>query len=155
MIYFDVFISLLVNSGLSVDMEDDNGITPRMIREQKGLEKNISQDIKEITTKYKEKEEEFKQFIMDTYREHLQFCNSCYCLTSYLSDLKIIIENNNNDIGKKNIFLKYCCNIIQDIIKYRESCINIFKNHHSKEIGKMKGAIEKHQYVINLYQQFL
>jgi hypothetical protein len=72
-----------------------------------------------------------------------------------LNDLKNIIKNNNNDLGKKDIFLKYCGNMIYDIIKYRESCISIFKNHHSNNNNKMKEAIKNHQYVINLYQQFL
>jgi hypothetical protein len=150
-----IFISLLIKSGLSIDMTDDNGLTPRMIQQQKVFEKNISQEIKDITTKYKKIEEEFKEFIIETYREHFNFCSNCDCLISYLNDLKKIIKNNNDDIEKKYIFLKYCGNMINDIIKYRESCINIFKNHHSNNIIKMKEAINNHQYVINLYQQFL
>jgi hypothetical protein len=150
-----IFISLLTKSGLSIDMEDDFGITPRMMQRQKGLEKNISQEIKDITTKYKKEEEEFKEFIIETYREHFHFCSNCNCLITYLNDLKNIIKNNNNDLGKKDIFLKYCGNMIYNIIKYRESCINIFKNHHSNENNKMKEAIKNHQYIINLYQQFL
>lgn len=150
-----IFISLLTKSGLSIDMEDINGITPRIIYNQKSIDKNISQEIKYFTKMYKEKEEEFKQFIMETYREHLHFCNHCNCLISYLEDLKNIINHNNNNICKKEIFLKYCGNLIYDIIKYRKSSINIFNNHHSNNIIKMKEAIKNHQYVINLYQQFL
>jgi len=150
-----IFISLLTKSGLSIDMKDDFGITPRMIEQGKVLEKNISQEIKDITGKYKRKEEEFKEFIIETYREHFHFCSNCNCLIIYLNDLKNIIKNNNNDLGKKDIFLKYCGNMIYDIIKYRESCISIFKNHHSNNNNKMKEAIKNHQYVINLYQQFL
>jgi hypothetical protein len=149
-----IFISLLTKSGLSINMEDDKGITPKMIRDRKVLEKNVSQEIKYLTNKYKEKENEFKEYIIEIYRDQLHFCNNCNCLISYLNDLKNVIEINNNFENKLN-FLKKCRNIIYDIIKYRKSCINIFKNHHSKDISKMKGAIEKHQYVINLYQQFL
>jgi hypothetical protein len=149
-----IFTSLLLKSGLSIDMKDDNGITPRKIRDEKMIEKNVSDEIKINTTMYKELEDEFKTIIIKEYNDKLCFCSNCNRLISYLSDLKNIINFHETNPTIKAEFLSSHKDIICDIIKYRKLCVKIFEGHNSKEVQKMKNNIDKHKYVVNLYQQF-
>jgi hypothetical protein len=154
-VHIKKFMKFLLNSGLNMNMEDDNGITPNIIIQKKYIEKNKSQNIKQITGKYKELENILKNDLLENYSKYFNICNNCNSFISYLSDLKVLSHYFLNNKEEHEIFLQKYKVILEEIIENREKALELFQSLSFSELEEVNDSNKQHKHVINLYKSLL
>jgi hypothetical protein len=149
------FIKFLLESGLNMNMEDDNGITPQMIVKNKEIDINNSQEIKDITKKYKELENFLKKKIKEDYSNFFDICSNCNSFISYLNDMKQLSKYLLNNKNELYIFLEKYKVIIKNILEYREKTLELFLSLNILNLKEVNDSCNQHKYVIELYKSFI
>jgi hypothetical protein len=154
-VHIKKFMIFLINSGLNMDMEDDEGITPNIIIQKKIIEKKKSEEIKKITAKYKELENILKKDLLENYSKYFNICNNCNYFISYLSDLKVLSQYFLNNKDEHEIFLQKYKVILEEIIENREKALELFQSLSFSELEEVNDSNKQHKHVINLYKSLL
>jgi hypothetical protein len=149
------FIKFLLESGLNMNMEDDEGITPNIIIQRKNIKNIEIEKIGQTTKKYKELENMLKSIMLLDYSNNFSICIRCNSFVSYLLDLREFSKYLNNNLNEKKVFLEKNQKIIKEIIENREILSKLFNNFSFAELEEVKDSNEQHNYVIELYKSFL
>lgn len=146
----------LVNKmDLSLDMEDNQGITPRMLMNRKNSLKLKSQ-AGYYTKKYKTEEKAFIDRVSVEYEKHFKKCDVCGILTMYLPDLVKLGEYFHENKQDWKLFQNKYKKQITNIILYRKLVTDIFKNEKlDSDMEVITDTTEKHEHVIRIYEALL
>ena len=165
-----LILNLLINNGLNMTDEDNEGyngydyLNNKLLSDEDKLEKNI------LTRKYKILEKEFDNIVLLKIGDKMKKCDICLDFIEKYEDIKLYKQyiykkddkedneengdkednedNEKNEKNEKNV--KYIKHLIEKIIEYRQNCINI----HKKYI-KCSDSIERHQYVVDIYRELI
>jgi hypothetical protein len=142
---------LIHKMNLSIDLKDDNSVTPRMLMNKKDNLKLKSQ-AGYYTKKYKTEEKVFIEKVSVEYEKHFKKCDVCGILTTYLPDLVKLGEYFHQHKQEWKIFQNKYKKNITNIILYRKLVTDIFKNEKVDDIEVIMNTTEKHESVIRIYE---
>ena len=133
----DVILNLLLENGLSMHTEDNDGFSPEDYMNNKVLSEEDHKKRDFLTKEYKEREKELDQIIFQKIGDKMKKCKICLDFISKYEDIqkyKEYIKSEDN------------IEIIKKIIYLRQECIFIYKKYED-----CSRSIERHQYIVDIY----
>lgn len=132
-----IILDLLLEHGLNMIDEDNEGFSPADYINNKMLCAEDKITCASLTKEYKEREKQLDEIIFLKIGEKMKKCKMCFDYICKYEDIKkykdFIIDTDTTDKMKM-------------IISLRQHCINIYKKYED-----CSRSIERHQYIVDIY----